>query len=139
MIKGNIIINCQFMAENSLILGNKSHIYGSFLNIILNDKQHGLPDGGTITIRTDHKHEHEELNPNRSYIHVTIEDDGVGIDQKILSKIFEPFFTTKCEHGTGLGLASTLQRVQEHEGLIFVDSELGKGTKFEIYLPLYIK
>jgi CheY-like chemotaxis protein len=68
------------------------------------------------------------------YIKITVEDQGVGIPEKYLQKIFDPYFTTKQE-GSGLGLATTYSIITKHDGYITVDSKLGVGTTFTIYLP----
>ncbi|MFH2028626.1 MAG: PAS domain S-box protein [Nanoarchaeota archaeon] len=71
------------------------------------------------------------------YVRIDIEDTGVGISEKDREKIFDPFFTTKGEkEGTGLGLAATYSIIKEHGGAIVVESEVGKGTRFSVYLPL---
>jgi signal transduction histidine kinase len=72
---------------------------------------------------------------NREYVRIVIEDHGSGLDAKTRAKIFEPFYTTK-KRGTGLGLAVVKQIVEAHEGVIAVESVLGKGTKFIVDLPL---
>ena len=69
------------------------------------------------------------------YVRIEFADDGEGISEENLEKIFEPFFTTKTR-GTGLGLAITKQIIDMHQGKIFIDSEIGKGTTVVICLPL---
>jgi signal transduction histidine kinase len=68
-------------------------------------------------------------------VEVRVEDSGVGIDSGVIQNIFNPFFTTK-KMGTGLGLMVTQGIVQDHEGWIDVESELGRGSAFKVYLPL---
>ena len=72
----------------------------------------------------------------KDYIEVRIADTGQGIPTEDLSKIFEPFYTTKGQHGTGLGLAITWGIIDNNNGTINVESELGKGTTFIVHLPL---
>ncbi len=74
----------------------------------------------------------------KDYIEVRIKDTGQGIPQEELSKIFEPFYTTKGKHGTGLGLAVTWRIIDNHNGTINVESEVGKGTTFIVHLPVQI-
>jgi CheY-like chemotaxis protein len=71
-----------------------------------------------------------------TYVVVKITDTGVGIPENILDRIFEPFFTTKEPgQGTGLGLSTVLGIIKSHGGFVDVHSELGRGSKFKIYLP----
>ncbi|MEO1258899.1 MAG: tetratricopeptide repeat protein [Bacteroidota bacterium] len=98
-----------------------------FLNIINNAVQ-ALADRGTIQISTEHIGDE---------IKVTIEDDGPGIDAENHRRIFEPFFTTKAVgKGTGLGLSISYGIVEQHNGRIEVESEVGKGAAFMIWLPV---
>ena len=105
-------------------------------NIVINANQ-AMPEGGTIQIAADNliiENRHSfPVNPGR-YIKISITDHGVGIAEKYLSKVFDPYFTTKQE-GNGLGLATTYSIIRKHDGHITVESQLGVGTAFHIYLP----
>ena len=98
-----------------------------FMNILMNALQ-SIKDTGTITIRTFKKDNN---------IVVEIQDTGSGIPKENLENIFEFGFTTKKRgEGTGLGLALVKKIIKEHKGKIEVESELGKGTTFSVYLPI---
>ncbi|NOY53180.1 MAG: GAF domain-containing protein [Deltaproteobacteria bacterium] len=101
-----------------------------FMNIIINSLYH-TPEGGKIEITT-------ELNRNdpKEMIQVAIRDTGPGIRHEVIDKIFDPFFTTKpVGEGTGLGLSICHKIAEEHNGVIDVESEVGRGTTFFIKLP----
>ncbi|MDH3269636.1 MAG: ATP-binding protein, partial [Ignavibacteria bacterium] len=72
----------------------------------------------------------------RDYIEIKIEDNGCGIPKEDLPRIFEPFYSTKGQKGTGLGLAVIWGIIDNHDGTINVESEIGKGTTFTILLPI---
>ena len=108
-----------------LIKADPQQIHQVFINLIINAID-ASPDGGKITIST-------ELD--KAYIKIKIADMGKGIPSEIIEKIFDPFFTTKPT-GTGLGLSIAHKIVQEHGGEINVLSEEGKGTTFEVILPV---
>ena len=105
-------------------------------NLIINAKQ-AMPDGGVIQIQVGNMQVEAKhalpLEPGR-YIKLSIQDQGVGITPRHLSKVFDPYFSTKQE-GSGLGLAMVFSIVKQHNGHITVDSELDVGTTFHIYLP----
>ncbi|MBI5642682.1 MAG: PAS domain S-box protein [Deltaproteobacteria bacterium] len=105
-------------------------------NLILNASQ-SMPGGGTIGIRGDNvvlsKKEGLPLKEG-SYVRISIEDKGAGIPDEHLEKIFDPYFTTK-QKGTGLGLATTYSIIKNHEGYITVESQVGSGSAFYVYLP----
>lgn len=104
---------------------------GQFEQVLLNltsNARDALPDGGQITIVV------RRLGEEQCCLEVS--DHGVGMSAATVARIFEPFFTTKARgKGTGLGLASVRGIVEQHGGAVYVDSELGEGTSFEIVLP----
>ena len=95
-----------------------------------------MPEGGTIHIEAKNTVvEGDALPlPAGKYVEITVEDHGIGIEKEHLSRIFEPYFTTKLK-GSGLGLATTYSIIKNHDGYITVESEVGVGTIFRIYLP----
>ncbi|GAB4362618.1 MAG: hypothetical protein Kow00128_02510 [Deltaproteobacteria bacterium] len=105
-------------------------------NMVINACQ-AMPGGGVVRIGAENIRVDGEsglrLREGR-YVRIRIEDHGVGIPKEHLDKIFTPFFTTKPE-GTGLGLATCHSIVRRHEGAIRVESEIGKGSIFSVYLP----
>jgi PAS domain S-box-containing protein len=106
-------------------------------NIIINAQQ-AMPLGGTIDIAAKNVSS-SEINilkefGNRDFIELSITDSGIGMPPNILANIFDPFFTTK-EKGHGLGLSTAYSIINRHGGTIKVDSVMGEGTTFSIYLP----
>jgi len=111
------------------------------LSAILTNANEAMEDEGLIRITAESRDlkenftkQHRDLNPG-SYICITIEDNGKGMDEETRGGIFEPFFTTKFQ-GRGMGMAAVYGIVRNHDGWISVDSELGKGTVVRIYLPV---
>ena len=101
-----------------------------FLNLLLNAIQ-AITDGGTIRIRHN-----EILRNNTPFWEILVEDTGTGIPAEELSLIFEPFYTSKKEvGGTGLGLSVVKQILKNHEGDIFAETELNRGSTFHVLLP----
>ncbi|MBW2092665.1 MAG: two-component sensor histidine kinase, partial [Deltaproteobacteria bacterium] len=99
-----------------------------FLNL-LNNAFAALSDGGHLNIAARRE--------NKDFVSITFTDDGCGIPAEDLNRIFEPFFSTRTtKGGTGLGLSITYGLIQELGGSIKVQSEVGKGTSFNITLPL---
>jgi len=110
------------------------------LSAIFTNSNEAIEDEGLIRITAENKNvdvdfaeQHHDLKPG-PYVCLTIEDDGKGMDEETKDGIFEPFFTTKFQ-GRGMGMAAVYGIVKNHDGWISVDSELGKGTTVQIYLP----
>ncbi len=110
------------------IYANSANIRQVFLNIILNAIQ-AMPNGGELAVTSG-----DWTSDGTNGVEVVIMDTGVGIPKEDLENIFQPFFTTKKD-GTGLGLAISYGIVREHNGSIFVESEVGRGTTFRVVLP----
>jgi two-component system, cell cycle sensor histidine kinase and response regulator CckA len=114
------------------------------VNLAVNARD-AMPDGGKLTVRTANVAEGEckafgyKPLPAADYVMVEVSDTGSGIPKEIIDKIFEPFFTTKeTGKGTGLGLSTVYGIVKQTNGYIFVDSSVGKGTSFRIFLPRHV-
>ena len=103
-------------------------------NLVINAKQ-AMPKGGILEIAADNITipPGHRFHPG-NYIKIAVKDQGVGIARETLPKIFDPFFTTKKD-GSGLGLATSYSIIRRHDGYLEVDSEVGAGTTFIIYLP----
>jgi two-component system cell cycle sensor histidine kinase/response regulator CckA len=121
-----------------------SQLEHAIVNLAVNARD-AMPNGGKLTVRTGNVPESEsrQLNykglPSGDYVLVEVADCGTGIPAEILEQIFEPFFTTKeIGKGTGLGLSTVYGFIKQTGGYIYVDSEIGKGTTFRIYLPRHV-
>jgi len=107
------------------VLLDPEAFYGALFNLVLNAQQ-AMPSGGQLVVRT------YEIGDK---VALDLIDSGVGMDQKTCSQIFDPFFTTK-PGGSGLGLPTAKKIIEAHDGEITVQSELGRGTKVTIKLPV---
>ncbi|MBU0663031.1 MAG: PAS domain S-box protein [Proteobacteria bacterium] len=131
-------IKAEYQIQENLLMieGDKGQLSQVIQNITINAKQ-AMPDGGNLTIKVENvkiaEHDPLSLDPG-DYVKTTIIDQGPGIDSKALAKIFDPYFTTKPT-GNGLGLAVCHSIVMKHHGCMTVDSTVGEGTSFSIYLP----
>ncbi len=102
---------------------------------------HAMSNGGTLTVSTanivlDNSFVKPYSLAPGSYLKISVADTGAGMDEEHIQRIFEPFYTTRpMGEGTGLGLASVFGIIKKHKGIITVDSQVGRGTTFSIYLP----
>lgn len=119
-------IELQLRLESTYPLtGNPNQIKQVLLNVVLNAMQ-AMPNGGRLSIFT---------YDNENGVVTEIRDNGVGMSEETIAQIFEPFYSTK-DDGTGLGLAVSYGIVQGHGGEIHIESELGRGSRFIVWLPL---
>jgi signal transduction histidine kinase len=109
------------------IIADPSQLHQVLVNLIVNSLQ-AMPEGGVLTIRT---------NFSKSYVSLIIEDTGTGMSDEVKKQMFIPFFTTKdIGQGTGIGLSVVHGIVTSHGGSIIVESNINKGSRFEIQLPI---
>ena len=119
--------------------GQLDHV---LINLVTNARD-AMPHGGTVTITTgvvtpddDFVRQHPGMKEG-AYVVVKVSDTGIGMSEEIREKVFDPFFTTKeVGKGTGLGLSMTYGIIKQHNGIIEVDTEVGRGTTISIFLPL---
>jgi PAS domain S-box-containing protein len=129
--------------SESLILADPTSIYQIFMNTCTNAAHAMGNNGGELKVHLLNCELLKKMNSNGftlspgNYLKILISDTGIGIPDDQLSSIFEPYFTTKQkDEGTGLGLSVVHGIVKKHNGAIFVDSIVGKGTTFTLYLPV---
>jgi signal transduction histidine kinase/FixJ family two-component response regulator len=135
-------VRCDISAPDNLfpVEVDAGQISQVLQNIIINADQ-AMPIGGLITVKVENLQLDEKgqfpLKPG-NYLEITIRDQGMGMPEEDLSKIFDPYFTTK-KAGSGLGLATAYSIIKKHGGHISVESEIGVGTTFKIYLKAFEK
>jgi two-component system, cell cycle sensor histidine kinase and response regulator CckA len=123
------------------ILGDATQIHQIILNLCVNARD-AMPNGGQIsvalknvTLTEDEAKQHVGAKPVQ-YVLLAVTDTGTGIPPEIMDKIFEPFFTTKeIGKGTGLGLSTVISIIKSHGGFLDLQSQVGKGTSFNVHLP----
>jgi CheY-like chemotaxis protein len=123
------------------ILGDATQVHQILLNLCVNARD-AMPDGGKILVNlkdaTLSQSEAQRFIGAKpiDYVVLSVSDTGTGIPPEILDKIFEPFFTTKeIGKGTGLGLSTVISIIKSHGGFLDLQTEVGKGTSFNVYLP----
>ncbi|QDT42779.1 Blue-light-activated protein [Gimesia alba] len=123
------------------VWADEAEIEQALMNLVVNARD-AMPEGGTLSISTrnvEYSEDHVSSELNRlpgSYSQVSVKDSGCGMSPETVEQIFEPFFTTKpAAMGTGLGLSTVFRDISNLGGFISVESQLGEGTEFRIYLP----
>jgi len=142
MIGSDIQIKNKLDSALGAVKADPAQIEQVILNLVVNARD-AMPEGGSLSLETvniELDAEHARLHPPMTagrYVLLRVSDSGIGMDAETQKRIFEPFFTTKPKgKGTGLGLASVYGIVKQSGGFIFVDSVLGHGTTFRMYLPI---
>jgi two-component system, cell cycle sensor histidine kinase and response regulator CckA len=150
-------VRCEFSLPDNLwsVEVDEGQISQVINNLIINARQ-AMPKGGIIKVCAENVGEENGVAENGglevnsgsilkastpgkgNYVKISVKDQGSGIPKEYLSKIFDPYFTTK-EKGSGLGLATSYSIIKKHGGYISVESEVGVGTTFYVYLPASMK
>jgi CheY-like chemotaxis protein len=137
----SISIHTYLTSDQMYMMGSPVHLAKTVMNLVSNAAE-AINGKGLITISTGKRYLDQPVYGydqivKGDYIILTVSDTGVGIDDEDLSRIFEPFYTKKImgRSGTGLGMAVVWGTVKDHKGYIHVESEIGKGTCFKLYLP----
>jgi PAS domain S-box-containing protein len=140
----NTTIKYSLSRDLAAIKGVPSQLHQVLMNLCVNARD-AMPRGGTLTITAEtvvFDEHHAQLNPEAKpgpYVLLAVADTGTGIPREIAERIFDPFFTTKERgKGTGLGLSTVQGIVKGHQGFITVNSEMGRGTQFRVYLPAIV-
>ena len=137
----DIDINVDMPGDLWAVSGDATQLGQVLMNLCVNS-QDSMPNGGSLNIRADNiliDDNNRCMNidaHNGQYVVITVSDTGTGISPEVIDRIFDPFFTTKGHgKGTGLGLSITMSIIKNHKGFIDVESQVGKGTTFKIFLP----
>ena len=141
LIGENVEFDAQLSPEAAHTRADAGQLEQILMNLVVNAKD-AMPNGGKLTMQTqnivvdeNHRRGQTFIRPGQ-YVMLSVSDTGMGMDKETQSRIFEPFFTTKEKgKGTGLGLSTVYGIVKQSGGYVLVQSEEGRGTKFQIYLP----
>jgi len=134
------VSNFEFADDLHAVAIDEGQMKQVITNLSLNAAE-AMREGGTLSVRGQNVHITDKDNlplPTGDYVKISFQDTGVGIPAENIPKIFEPYFSTKdtySQKGLGLGLAVCYSVIKRHDGLITVDSVVGKGSTFHIYLP----
>lgn len=131
-----IRVETDLRAEEAVARADANQLELAILNLAINSRD-AMPDGGVLTVTSRIENEWgEDLKPGR-YVVIAVSDTGCGIPPEMLNKVFDPFFTTKSVgKGTGLGLSQVYGIARQSGGAARIESEVGRGTTIEIWLPV---
>lgn len=128
-------------ADLATVSGDMTQLHQVLMNLCINARD-AMPQGGTLKIQATNRSIDDPFVRTHlsakvgNYVEITITDTGTGIAPQLLDRIFDPFFTTKAiGTGTGLGLSAVIGIIKSHGGFLDVQSQVGQGTQFQIYLP----
>ena len=137
----SIVIETEIAPDLWSVSGDATQLHQVIMNLCVNARD-AMPDGGKLVITAANFNANQQdvtTNPQLevgNYVMLTVTDTGIGIPENNIDRIFDPFFTNKpTGKGTGLGLSTAIGIIQKHQGAITVESEVGRGTQFKIYLP----
>jgi signal transduction histidine kinase len=144
IVPENVVMTVKREGPDRGVEAEPGQIEQILVNLLINARD-AMPEGGTIAIATTNVHVLEgeskvkDSVPPGRYAKLSVRDSGTGMAEAILEHIFEPFFTTKEQgKGTGLGLSTVFGIVHRCNGYIFVESKVGTGTIFSVYLPEWL-
>jgi len=139
VIQAGIVVETDLAENSCFVEADPTQLQMALLAVMVNAAE-AINDVGYIRLSTGREdingefaRNHPDLKPG-PYVSLTIEDNGSGMNEETRMRVFEPFFTTKFQ-GRGLGMAAVYGIIKNHDGLVVVESELGKGTVVHIYLP----
>ncbi len=141
-ISRDIVLTTDYCSEKCNVIADKSQLENVVINLVLNARD-AMPEGGKITVTTRRIKidsafcaKVKETLADGEYVRIDVTDNGIGIEKGILEKVFDPFFTTKdVDKGTGLGLSVTYGIIRSFSGAIIVESTVGEGTTFSVFIP----
>jgi PAS domain S-box-containing protein len=139
----NIEVRSDIPKDLWVVQGDPTQLHQVLLNLCVNARD-AMPNGGTLRLAASNVVLDEygvasspEAKPG-PHVCIEVEDSGTGMPPEVLERIFEPFYTTKeLGRGTGLGLSTTLAIIKSHHGFLRVNSEMGRGTHFHVFLPAH--
>ncbi len=145
LLGDDVTIDLDLTPDRTTVIIDPARLEQALTNLAINARD-AMPEGGTVTVSTDVRviesltttdpHVPARLTPGE-YVRLSVADTGVGIEPRDVPRVFDPYFTTKPPgRGTGLGLTTTYGTIVQSGGSIIVDSEPGRGTTFQIWLPL---
>lgn len=138
-VLGNTISIVPAIPHRLYATADRMQVSQVLANLVANARD-AMPDGGMLTVKANDLSADASFpfgvvpHPER-FVQLSISDSGKGMPRDVMERIFEPLFTTRQSGGTGLGLAVAHQVMTQHEGYIFVESELGQGSTFHLFLP----